>query len=193
MPTAFPFPTGTVGAANQILQTHTFRDSKGFTSVVRYYINPNAAVEGDIASAIAAILTALKALTNAAYQGSQGYISEYGVKQYGASGTDYPSCRMKARLVYQDLAGGLHALSVPAPKLACFDADRQTVLPSGVATLNGLIATPGGVPASGTPYVSSRQGVQITNFMGGFFTARQRRANKLFLLSGALTAGEPGD
>lgn len=194
MPTAFPYPSGTVGSdANIMQQSHTFRDSKGFTGTIRYFVNPNGAALADILTGVAALLVAFKALTNAAYQGSRGILNEFGVKQYGAQGVDYASCRMKARMVFQDESGGLHAISIPAPKIACFDTDRQTILPSGVASVTSVIAAPGGPVGSGADFVCSRDGIQLVNFMGGFFVARQRRANKLFVLSAPETAGEPGD
>lgn len=191
---AVPFPyeaagTGTPG----ILQTHTFRDSKGFTAQIRYWFSLNGATSDVGQTAVQAILTALKALTNAAYQGSSGLVSEFGVKQYGTSGASYASVRQKARLVYQDSSGALHSLNIPSAKTTDFDADLQTVLPAAVATLNSKIANPALVIGSAVPFVSSRNGLPITNYMGGFFVARQTKKNKLFFLNGALTPSEPGD
>jgi hypothetical protein len=185
----FPF---TVAGDDVQLQTHTFRDAKGFTAVVRYHIIANGGSQADVRTSVLAILTQLKLLTNAAYQGSSGPLTELGVKQYGTAAA-YAVVRQKARCTYQDAAGGLHNINIPAPKLATvFDTDEQTVKPSGISAFNALIVL-SALPASGTPAVVTRQGVILPNYMGGFFVARGTKANKLFILDAQLTASEPGD
>jgi hypothetical protein len=181
---AFPFAP----AAHQF---HTFRDAKGFTARIGYYMAANGSDFDSLAALANSILTQVKLLTNAAYQGSSGPLQEYGVKQYGTAAA-YGSVRMKARLAFQDLSGNLHNLHIPAAKLAVFDTDEQTVKPSAVAALVALM-TFSTAPASGTPFVCTAQAALITNYMGGFFVARQTRLNKLFYLNAALTPSEPGD
>jgi hypothetical protein len=190
---AVPFPYNDSSGANIQEQTVTYRDCKGFTAVVRFFLAPNGADQDTFSTTAANIIVAINALTNAKLQGASGPSDFYGVKQYGTAAA-YASVRMKARLAYQDASGALHALNIPAAKLADFDTDEQTVLPSAVATLNGLMTNVSAFPpASGTPYVCSRDGIQFTNYMGGFFVARQTKKNKLFFLDAQLTPSEPGD
>lgn len=191
MPVPFPFEP-VAGGGLIYEQTHTFRDAKGLTAVVRYFISANGATSDNTIVSVQAILAQIKSRTNAAYQSSSGVLSEYGVKQYGTAAA-YASVRQKARLVFQDAAGGLHSLNLPAAKIAEFDTDEQTVLPSAVKGLTDLFAQTGVVIGSAVPFVATRTAIPITNFMGGFFVARQTRRNKLFILSASLTPSEPGD
>lgn len=190
---AVPFPFEPVAGGGVIYeQTHVFRDAKGLTATVRYFISANGATADNTVVAVQAILAQIKSRSNAAYQGSSGVLSEYGVKQYGTAAA-YASVRQKARLTFQDSAGGLHALNIPAAKLAEFDTDEQTVLPSAVAGLTALFANAAVVIGSAVPFVATRTALPITNYMGGFFVARQTKRNKLFILNASLTPSEPGD
>jgi hypothetical protein len=188
-----PFPFLDSGGGNVYTQTYTYRDAKGFTATVKYHIAENGGDADAVDTLANNINTAFAALTNAKPQAASGAFSFLGVKQYGTAAA-YGSVRMKARLVFQDAAGALHSFYVPAAKIAIFDADMQTVLPSAVSTLVGLMTNVSAFPpASGTVYVCSQDGIQYTNFMGGFFVARQTKKNKTFYLDAQLTPSEPGD
>jgi len=192
VPVTFPFEPTALDAGDIFQQTHTWRDAKGFTALTRYYVAGNGANLADTQTFVSGILTALKALSNAAYQGSNGLVDEYGVKQYGTAAA-YGSVRMKARLALQDSQGGIHSLNIPAAKIAVFDNDMQTVKPSAVAALIAIITNDSVTFGDANPFVATRGGYPLTNLMGGFFVARQTRKNKLFILDAQLTASEPGD
>lgn len=182
---AFPFP-------GVIKQSFTFRDKKGNTSVFRWHYNYNGADEATQAAFISAVQAVLVPTTNAALQGASGPISLGGVAQYGASG-DYQDVIMKAVLNFQDASGQIHRFQLPSPKVTMFLADRMTLDPAN-ATLKAFTDLFGlnAAPASGTPYVSTRTGVLMANFMGGYFAAKPiRRRSNIFVLTPQETATIP--
>lgn len=183
---AFPFP----GVRHQFL---TYRDAKGNTARVSFYLDDNGGDNNSDATLVESIITALNALTDAAYQSASGAVSHFGVAQYGASAVEYQPIQLKARFVYQDVSGALHRIQIPSPKSSIFLSDLETVNPANtaVAAFNAIMAQ-ATVPATGTGYVSSRQGLLISNFMGGLLMAtKMRRKANIFVLTPSLTGGEP--
>lgn len=185
---AFPFP----GVRHQFL---TYRDAKGNTARVSFYLDDNGGDNNSDATLVESIITAINNISNAAYQSASGAVSHFGVAQYGAAGVEYQPIQTKAQLVYQDVSGGLHRLQIPSPKSSIFLADLQTVNPAaaGIVTLNGLMAA-ATVPATGTAFVCSRSGLLISNFMGGVLkTTKLRRKLNILVLTPLLTGGEPAE
>lgn len=186
----FPFVPG-LGVYSQ---SYTFRDAKGNTSAFRVFIDEGAAGDADAVQAFAVSLRdALIALTNAAFQGARGTLTEYGVAQYGAHavGGAYESIVEKAVLVFQDLAGQLHRYEIPAPKIALFKADKVTVDPT-----NGSVVTFVGLMTQAAPgvHVVSRQDIGLANYMGGVFKARKiRRRLNILVLEPDLTGSLPAE
>ena len=185
---AFPFPA--------VRHQHiTYRDAKGNTARVSFYLDDNGGDNNSDAVLVESIITAMNALTNAAYQSASGAVSHYGVVQYGAAATEYQPIQTKALLTYQDVAGGLHRIQIPSPKSSIFLADLETVNPANglVTALNALMAS-ASVPATGTAFVCSRSGNLISNYMGGVLkTTKIRRKLTTFVLTPSLTPSEPAE
>ena len=186
----FPYSTGGHGINRGSI---TLRDAKGNTSTMRYYLNSNGDTAANAVLLAASLQTTWAAMSNAALQASQGFDSVIGVAQYGAQ-ADYQDITMKAVLVFQDSAGGLHRFQVPAPKVSIFLADRQTVDPANtdVAAFIAAMGATGSPPASPGVFVSTRTGEYFANYMGGFFRAAKiRRRSNVLILTPSLTPGEP--
>lgn len=176
-------------------QTVTYRDAKGNTARMTFFINQNGAGAAPVQTLALNVVTAIDALTNAALQSAMGPYDVLGVAQYGAAPADFQTAENKARLTYQDASGGIHRLSIPAPILAMFLPDHQTVDPanSALVTLNGLL-TSASAPASGTPYVSTRNGLFLANYLGGVFAqTKLRRKLTILVLNAELDPSQPAE
>lgn len=185
---AFPFPA----VRHQFI---TYRDAKGNTARVSFYLDDNGGDNNSDATLVESIITAINAISNAAYQSASGAVSHFGVVQYGASAVEYQPIQTKAVLTYQDVAGGLHRLQIPSPKSTIFLADLETVNPAnaGIIALNALMASTT-VPSTGTAFVSSRSGLLISNYMGGVLkSTKLRRKLTTFVLTPTLTPSEPAE
>lgn len=178
---AFPF-NGTI-----LQQSFTYRDAKGNTSVLRFYIDGTDLTAGEV---FAGVLNGhIGALSNAAFQNARGPYSIYGTAQYGAhnAGGAYESVIEKAVFVFQDAAGGLHRFTVPAPKIGIFLADKITVDPAIAGVVSFKNDVTGGM-------VLTRQGIALVNLMGGYYQARHlRRRMNVLVLTPPLTATEPAE
>jgi len=185
------FPFSGPGVIDQL--RISWRDAKGNIAKSKFYIDYAATSRDNGAAHEATLLTALKALSNAAVQNVNGLDSQYGVAQYGLHApSDYQNVEQKAVMVFQDAAGQLHRFMIPAPKVGIFLADRQTVDPT-VATVITFITQMTVVDVNGV-YVATRQDIPLSNFMGGYFAAKklQRRGNVL-VLTPSLTPSEPAE
>lgn len=163
-------------------QSATYRDDKGQTATVRFFVT--AADEAAALTSAQAIVTALSALTNAAFDGARGaYTSVPAAHAYGANAT-FESVEDKAMLTFQTEVGSMHRYQVPAPKEAIMLADGETVNPA-----NGLVAAFAAALGAGG---ASRDGVAISDYIGGIRIRRrfQRRFN-IFTLNPLLTG--PGE
>lgn len=186
----FPFITG-LGVYRQ---TFVYRDAKGETSTLRFYIDEGGTGDADAVQVFAVSLrNAISALTNAALQSANGVLTEYGVAQYGSHSTGgaYEAIEEKAVMSFQDNSGQLHRWQIPAPLIALFLADKVTIDPTNslVTTFNNLITQ-----AAPAVHVVSRQDIGMANFMGGLFAARKlhRRLN-IYTLTPPLTPAEPAE
>lgn len=184
----FPFVSG------NSLQTFTFRDAKGNTSVFRFYVHVNGATADQLVADMVTFETAIVALTNAAEQAAHGPLTRYGPAQYGAHavGGSYESVVDKAAMVYQDNSGQLHRFEIPAPKVAIFKPDKITVDQTNAAVIafNALMTA---AWANGET-VQSRQGIPLANYMGGIWRGRKlRKRLNILVLTPDLTASEPAE
>jgi hypothetical protein len=155
-------------------ESATYRDSKGQTSVVNFFVT---AADEDTARPLAnTIVTAMSALTNAAFDGAKGaYTSSPATHAYGAT-AEYETV--------EDKAGAIHRYMIPAPKAAIMSADRETVDPA-----NGLVVT---FVAAMVAAGASRDGVAIDSFVGGIRIRRRfKRKFTIFTKNPALTG--PGE
>jgi len=182
----FPFNS------NVIAQTYTWRDAKGNTANMKFYIDFTAGTVANASTFGGALVTLLDALTNAAIQSAHGPAGLYGVLQYGAHPAEYQSVEQKAVLVFQDSSGQLHRFKLPAPVVAMFLADQQTVNPAfgGVASLITKLTT---ADVNGV-FAVSRQDLPFSNYIGGFYaTTKLRRRLNVTVLTPALTPSTPAE
>lgn len=156
--------------ANTVFQqSYTFRDVKGQTSTMRFYLS--AADAAAAATAGQALGTALAAHSNAALQNARGpYSLPPGPVTYGGTDGSYSEVEDKAELVFATASGSIHRYRLPACNKGLFLADLETVDPNG------------GVGAIITAVIGnacSRDGSVVQSFIGGVRTRspHQRRIN----------------
>lgn len=172
----------------------TMRDAKGNVSKSRFYVDfGGGSGVTDAQSWEVTFLPLWTALSNAALQRTSGAESRYGIAQYGAHApSDYQTIEQKAVFVFQDAVGNLHRYQVPAPKIALFQADRQTIDPSNSAVIafKNYMTT----PDTNGVFACTKDGQPFSNFMGGYFRAAklQRKLNVL-VLTPALTPADPAE
>jgi hypothetical protein len=106
-------------------QTFSFRDAKGQTSTIRMWI-VNATAAGALAAG-QAVHNALDALTNASPGPAKGaYNTAPAPNAYGTA-AQYANIEDKALLTFQTATGAIHRYQLPAPLVAAFDTDQETV------------------------------------------------------------------
>jgi len=116
-------------------QTVTYRDDKGQTATMRFYI-VNATAAGALAAG-QALVNALDDLTNGANDGARGaYTSSPTVHSYGAN-ANFESVEDKAMLTFQTATGAIHRYMIPCPIEAMFMADGEIVEDVEVRDGNG--------------------------------------------------------
>lgn len=106
-------------------QSITFRDAKGHTSTIKYFVNGATAVA--LQTNANAIGAAFAALTNCALQSTRGPWSNDPTRTTYGTNADFASVEDKAILTYQDPSGAYHRFRVPAPLKAIFAVDGETV------------------------------------------------------------------
>lgn len=177
-------------------QTVTFRDSKRYTTSVRFYVrNSGALTVAQLEVNASNIVVDMAALSNAALQSAQGpYTTAATAVVQGAQAT-YESAEDKLALTFSTAAGALHTYQIPAPAAAFFLNDGETV-DTGNASVRQLIADMLDAtymtvtPTTGqTAGAGSRSGEALTVFIGGI---RKRRKNqrKQSIFSLSPTGGE---
>lgn len=176
------------------IQTYTWRDAKGNTATNRFYIDFSATDEGNGGGFALALKNAIAAITWSALQSAHGLYNAFGTAQYGAHNAlgAYETIEQKLVFVLQDSVGRLFRFRFPAPKIAIFLADKQTMDPANanIATLVGLLTAP---DANGVQAVT-RDGLPFSNCMGGYFAAvKLRRRVNVLTLTPPLTPEEPAE
>lgn len=174
-------------AANTIArQSFGFRDAKGNTARMSFYIYYDSAEATNAAGSIGSGLSsAVFALTNAAFANAYGPYAQVVTASYGTNAT-FASVEDKAMLTFQAVDGSLHRFNVPAPKSAIFLSDAETVNPANALVLalqTALHAT------SGAAAASTRGGVLFgaSSFIGGIRQRRKtRRKVNIYTLSAGL-------
>jgi hypothetical protein len=177
-------------------QSLAFRDLRGHVGKVGFWYTYNSATAANLGAAstqIAAINTAIVALTNAQVVAVNGLAgNRLDPVHYGSNGV-YANAETKAKLSFLAFAaGGVHSsfvrLEIPAPVVAMFLADKETVDPANaaVATLFSALSTS---DAQGG-FASDKMGNPITYFLGGTLVRRPfQRKITIYDLSADL--GEP--
>jgi hypothetical protein len=169
--------------AGGLKESVTYRDAKGNTGRVSFYV----ASTGTVASeqlAANTVVNSIAALTNALEQSRTGPgTSVAGLVTYGTN-AEFPSIEDKAVFTFADANGGLHRFQIPAPKLAIFDADGETVdkTQADVVTFtSALVAN-----------AVNRNGIAIGFFVGGIRIRRKlHRKLTIFVLDPSLN--EPAE
>lgn len=144
-------------------QTYTYRDSRGDTATVRMFSHDQVDSPATAFTWGEGVRVALDAMTNASFQSAHGpYEVNPTMVTYGLT-SEYETVEDKAVLTYTTADGSLHRYRVPAPKLAIFEPDAETVNPDNalVVALNGALI----VAESQT--LSARDGVLLAQFVGG--------------------------
>lgn len=118
--------------ANGLVQTYTWRDARGHTSVTKLYVE-NDSVPANERTRGLTLGTDLQGLSNAFIERTHGpYTSPAGPVAYGTQ-ADFGSIEDKAVLTFEDTGGGLHRIKIPAPLASIFLADGETVDNSNTA------------------------------------------------------------
>lgn len=166
----------------------TYRDAKGDTATVRFYILEDTALPGEAGTIAGNVIAAISALSNAVEIRRTGPSSQIlDPFQYGAT-ANYQDAVDKLRFTWLDAAGAPHRMDIPAPKDTAFLADQETA--SGTALAN-LITAMSAVSAGGAKVVS-RDGSAFGHSLGGL-RARRRFRRKLTLYSKSPNLDEPGE
>lgn len=184
--------------ANQIaLQTVTLRDARGHIGRTRFYYQYDTAVSAAIAAArgsVDALLTLLEALSNAAVVSVGGLASiEHSPLSYGAAPAVYQTCEDKAVMTYLAGAAGpsrytLSRVAIPAPILAMFEADAESVN-LGYAAVAAFSAAMLAVDGSGGRVVT-KGGLPLVNTVSGTL-ARRKLQRKLSIYDKSANLDEP--
>lgn len=160
-------------------ESTTWRDAKGHTSRVSFYVASTGTVTSEQLAANT-VVNSIIPLTNASLQSRKGPgTSVAGVVTYGTN-AEFPSIEDKAVFTFADANGGLHRFQIPAPLLAIFLADGETV---DLSNTNVVTFTSAVIANAVT-----RQGVAIGFIVGGTRLRRkQQRKLNIFILDPALT------
>jgi hypothetical protein len=163
-------------------QSYTFRDSKGNTARISFFVSgANATAQATAANNVFVTITPL---TNAAFQSSSGPETAVPTEVvYGTSAT-YENAEDKAVFTFQTAAGGIHRYQIPAPIAGMFLADGETVDNSNVAVtafVSAVIANV--VDRNGNPVAFGANGVR----------ARRKLHRKLSIFTKNPTLTGPGE
>jgi hypothetical protein len=151
-------------------QTFSFRDAKGQTSTIRMWI-VNATDAGAHAAGLA-VHNALDALTNASPGPAKGaYNTAPAPNTYGVA-AQYANIEDKALLTFQTATGAIHRYQLPAPIVAAFMTDEETVKTpdSGGDAQQILLDT---LVTAMVGNVASRDGVLLNSYIGGIYIRRR--------------------
>jgi hypothetical protein len=112
--------------ANGLLETVSWRDSKGHIARTRYHVADTGTLITQGAAATA-VLVAMEAITNCALQSASGPgTTVAGPVVYGTT-ADFAAAEDKAVYTFSAADGSLHRVQVPAPKIDIFEVDTVTV------------------------------------------------------------------
>lgn len=146
----------------------TYRDAKGNTARVSFFVANTGTLTSQSAAA-SAVITAMDPLTNAARQSNTGPATEGAQEVVYGTNANYGSVEDKAVFVFQSATGAIHRFQIPAPVAAIFLPDGETIDPGNA--LVGAFAT--AVTANAT----SRAGDPIT-FGSGLGTRIRRKMHR---------------
>lgn len=170
-------------------QSVTYRDAKGQTAVMKFYV-VNATTAGAYTAAQAAI-AAINPLTNCAENGAQGAYTRSPVPNTYGDPSTYETVEDKAQLTFQTATGAIHRYMIPAPIEDMFLADGETVKSPDAGGDAQQVLLQDLVDAF-VGDVASRDGVTINSYIGGIRLRRKlKRRFNIFTLNPQLTG--PGE
>jgi len=155
----------------------TFRDKRGFTSQVRFFVtDADAPSMLTDAQAIATDMAAMSAASLNAAHGAYNTAPSPPTYPTPAATERYQDVEDKAVLTYVTASGSYHRYKIPCPLVALFLADDKTMDPANASlvTLNGAVIGK----------ASARNGELISAFIGGIRTrVKIRRRLNINVLS----------
>lgn len=112
--------------AGALKQSCTYRDAKGNTARVTFYVSPSGTLTTQNAAAVA-VITALDALTNAHRYSATGPATEAAQPVVYGTNSSYASVEDKAIFTFTTATGAIHRFQIPAPLASIFLADGETI------------------------------------------------------------------
>jgi len=146
--------------ANGLLESITWRDVKGNTATTRFYLADTGTAITQ-AAAGQAILNAMLALSNAAFQTARGPLTNVARQVVYGTAAQFLSVEDKATFTFSAADGSIHRIKVPAPKIALFEVDQETIdnSQSDVATfITAFLAN--AVTAAGAALITNPGGIR---------------------------------
>lgn len=155
----------------------TFRDLRGHTGKVHWYIGYDPTVGAQVTGAhtiYATVATAIEAMTSALVVNATGVGGQILLpNSYGGAGP-YANAETKARLTFLvSYTGGGQALThydIPAPLIAMFLSDKETINPAN-ALVTAFVAAI--TTAVGGAAPTTRGNGVISTFVGGVLVRRK--------------------
>lgn len=143
--------------ANAVIQSITWRDSKGLTCQSRYYVtSASAAASQTAAGAVAAGMAGISNAAKQAQRGAAGTVA--GPVVYGTT-ANFAAITDKVLLTFSAADGSLHRFQVPCPKIAVFEVDTITVDAAQTdmaACITAMLAN-----------IQTAAGASLTSYVGG--------------------------
>lgn len=172
----------------------SWRDAKGWVGRTRFHITGDDSAPtfvADMATVITNLQAAVGGLTNAAFQGSNGFYLFTSPSLVYGDNLQYPAEWMKAVFQFStSINTVISRFKIPAPEIDLFEADGVTIKNDGtqaqvVAFVNAVKDT------STSAHVSTASGDAYTHFEGGLLRlGRQPRRFNERVKSATLVAGE---
>jgi hypothetical protein len=160
-------------------ETVTLRDDKGNIAQTRFFVS--ASTPALALTAATNVVNLITPLSNAALQNAKGaYTTSPTAQSYGTA-AEFDTCEDKAVLTFITATGSIHRYQIPAPKVAIFLADKETVDPanSDIAAFTAAVIS---------NQVCSRDSSLITAYIGGIRRrAKFNRRLNIFTKNPALT------
>jgi hypothetical protein len=120
--------------AGGLKEVLTYRDAKGNTARVSYYV-ASSGTQATQATAAAAVSTSITALSNAVLQAAIGPATSVRQEVVYGTNSEFPTVEDKAVFTFQTADGAIHRFQIPAPQSAIFLSDGETVDPANTAVV----------------------------------------------------------
>jgi hypothetical protein len=169
--------------ANGKLESTTWRDVKGNTARIRWYVD-STLTDSAAHSAASAVINAITAITNSAFQSAAGpATSVAGPAVYGTA-AQFTTVEDKAVMTFTAADGALHRYQIPAPKVSMFEVDQETVNATDTNTAAYITAA--------LANQVTRSGAALTAFVGGI-RIRRKLHRKLSIYTLVPELDEPAE